>query len=151
MYLIIIEVIAFVFALVFGVLWYLNENDNYEPLLGISLLVGVLIRIYRQYSQYRDRKTNEDLIDRISCFIEDGQTIRRLADKEPLPIDKHNEWVSLVHEYFDDQKQRGYSVRFNDFSGLVFYGNGSEKSKLLNSIEGRITRLAEFVSELQSK
>jgi hypothetical protein len=41
-----------------------------------------------------------------------------------------------VCAYLRDNLGPDSEVRFGDFSGMVFYGDGSERSKMSNSIEG---------------
>ena len=66
----------------------------------------------------------------------------------PLPIEEHNDWVARMVTYFRSHEGRGYEARLSDFSGMTFYGDASERSKFSDSIDGRLRRLHEFLSEL---
>jgi hypothetical protein len=65
-----------------------------------------------------------------------------------LPIGEHNAWVDRVGEYLRDNLGKAYEARFSDFSGMKFLGDGSDRSRMSRSIEGRSRRLNEFMSEL---
>jgi len=89
------------------------------------------------------------IAEAFSDFIIKGQQLHARLDEDPLPIKDHNDWVDSVGEYLRNNLGRDYEVRFSDFSGLVFYGDSSDKSKMNKSIEGRIRRLQEFLSEIR--
>jgi hypothetical protein len=84
----------------------------------------------------------------VSDFVREGQELRARSGEDPLPIQAHNDWVARMTAYFRNHKGRGYEVRLNDFSGMPFYGDGSERAKFEDSIDGRIRRLHEFLGEL---
>jgi hypothetical protein len=71
------------------------------------------------------------------------------CSENPLPIADHNEWVARVEAYLRASIGDDYAVRFGDFSGMVFFGDGSERARMRQSLEGRSRRLHEFLSELQ--
>jgi len=52
-----------------------------------------------------------------------------------------------MEKYLKKQNKLDYVVRLNDFSGLTFFGDGSDKSKFKISIDGRLQRLHEFLRE----
>ena len=72
-------------------------------------------------------------------------------NEEPLPIREHNDWAERMVSYFRQHKGHAYEGRLNDFSGMTFYDDGSERSRMSRSIEGRVRQLHEFISELGSK
>ena len=53
-----------------------------------------------------------------------------------------------MNTYFVETGKTEYKIRLNDFTGMTFYGDGSDKSKFEKSIDGRIRRLHEFLAEL---
>ncbi len=84
----------------------------------------------------------------LARFIREGQQLRTRLNERPLPIQDHNEWVDHTGTYLQDNLGPAYEVRLNDFSGMVFYGDGSERSQMSKSIEGRLRRLHEFLHEI---
>ena len=84
----------------------------------------------------------------LADFVREGQQLRARSRENPLPIQAHNEWIDRMSAYFQNHKGRGYAVRLSDFSGMTFYSDGSERAKFENSIDGRLRRLHEFLSEL---
>ncbi len=72
----------------------------------------------------------------------------RAVHLNALLNNSHYDWVEKVNSYFQKHKGAGYEVRLNDFSGMTFFGDGSEKSKYANSIDGRLRRLHEFIKEV---
>jgi hypothetical protein len=74
--------------------------------------------------------------------------LRSRLNEQPLPIADHNAWVDGVRSYLRENLGADFEVRFSDFSGMVFYGDGSERSIMARSLEGRARRLNEFIAEL---
>jgi hypothetical protein len=74
--------------------------------------------------------------------------LRKRVAEIPLPIAEHNAWVDRMNAYFAEQNAEEYAVRLSDFSGMTFYGDGSERSRMSNSIDGRSRRLHEFIAEI---
>ena len=87
---------------------------------------------------------------RLSDFITDGSSLRNRSDEVPLPVEDHNNWIGQMNTYFEEAGKTEYKVRLNDFTGMTFYGDGSDKSKFEKSIDGRIRRLHEFLAELSA-
>lgn len=85
---------------------------------------------------------------RLSQFIAKGQSLRERSNESPLPVEEHNDWVAEMEQYFEEIGKPEYKSRLSDFSGLVFYSDGSDKSKFQKSVDGRVRRLHEFLSEL---
>lgn len=86
---------------------------------------------------------------RLAQFLLDAQALRNRIGETPLPIEEHNAWVDRMNSYFTEQNAEEYVVRLGDFSGMKFYGDGSERSRMSNSIDGRSRRLHEFIAEIQ--
>lgn len=120
-----------------------------EILLAVATILGGIAAIWFFWDKIaswsgRARVTEQE----ISEFIRDGQRLRERSGEDPLPVAEHNVWVERMTTYFKGRKGRGYEVRLNDFSGMTFFGDGSDRSKFERSVEGRIRRLHEFLKEL---
>jgi hypothetical protein len=109
---------------------------------GIAAMWFFLDKIALWFS--RTHVTEQDL----SGFIRDGQRLRERSREDPIPIAEHNAWVERMTAFFKTRKGHGYDVRLNDFSGMTFLGDESDRSKFERSIDGRIRRLHEFLKEL---
>lgn len=107
--------------------------------------IKIVQSVERRPDQTPGKETRSDAL---SQFITEAQQLRARADEEPLPVADHNAWVERVSAYLRTHLNRAYDVRFGDFSGMVFYGDGSERSQFLRSLEGRTRRLHEFLQEL---
>lgn len=94
---------------------------------------------YRPLQQHKDQ---------LAAFLTEGQYLRSRLNEDPLPIGEHNAWVDRVDKYLRVKFGKAAEVRFSDFSGMTFYGDGSERSKMSCSLEGRSRRLHEFISDL---
>lgn len=140
------EAIAVLACVYFGFLWYDEPSGKYGPLFAISAFAFVITEIIRRYAPSRGIDA-----EKLADFIQEGQNLRARLDQEPLPITEHNDWVERMVSYFKQHKGGAYEARLSDFSGMTFYGDGSERSRMSRSIEGRIRRLHEFISELSSK
>lgn len=138
------EIVAFLGCLLFGYLWYTHPLQNYEPLFCVTSLFFVLAELARRYLPRHGLDPN-----RLSEFIREGQTLRARSSENPLPIEDHNTWVDHNSSYLIGENKAPYETRLRDFSGMVFYVDGSEKSKYERSIDGRIRRLHEFLAEIQ--
>ena len=88
---------------------------------------------------------------RLSGFIREGQELREHLEENPSQTEQHNAWVERINGYFLEQGAEDYAVRLNDFSGMTFYGDGSDRSQISNSITGRCQRLQEFIAEIRSQ
>lgn len=144
--LVVFEVIALLACVYFGVLWYIKPSGNYEPPFAISAFVFVVTDLIRRYAPSRGIEP-----EKLADFIREGQELRARLNEEPLPIREHNDWVEHMVSYFKQHKGGAYEARLSDFSGMTFYGDGSERSRMSRPIEGRVRRLHEFISELGSK
>ena len=136
-----LELSGLIAAVYFGVQWYLEPNGNHQPAFYLSGLVAVLGEWIR-----RLLRTTIDPRE-FATFIQEGQRLLSGKDESPLPIQAHNEWIEKMENYLKKQNRSDYLVRLSDFSGLTFRGDASEKSKFVNSVDGRLRRLHEFMRE----
>jgi hypothetical protein len=139
--------VAGVFAT--GSFWYFLSQQNYSGTvlsgIGAVFFAGVAIYLHRR----SDRSVlNAPHRERLATFVSEAQTLRSRLNEQPLPIADHNAWVDRVCKYLRENLGPDFEVRFSDFSGMVFYGDGSERSKMSRSLEGRSRRLNEFMGEL---
>lgn len=137
-----LELCGLIAAVYFGMQWYLNPNGNYEAVFALAGVVALLAEWFR-----RHLRSSIDAGE-LSIFVQQGQVLFGRKNESPLPVQDHNEWVERMERYFRNLSRPDYAVRLNDFSGLTFFGDGSEKSKFANSIDGRLRRLHEFLREL---
>jgi hypothetical protein len=137
-----LELCGLIAAIYFAINWYLNPNGNYEAAFALSGVVALFAEWFRRHLS--------STIDpsELSAFIQQGQVLLGRRNESPLPIQDHNEWVERIEKYFKEFHRSDYAVRLSDFSGLTFFGDGSEKSRFENSIDGRLRRLHEFLREL---
>jgi len=98
--------------------------------------------------QSAGKQLNEARSAALAQFVTEAQQLRGRLDEDPLPIADHNEWVDRTSEYLRGHLGAAYEVRFSDFSGMVFYGDGSDRSQMSRSLDGRTRRLHEFLQEL---
>jgi hypothetical protein len=139
--------VASIFAT--GAFWYFLSQNSVAGAtwsgIGAFAFSFLAIRLHRQSAT---PAANARHRVQLASYLTEAQTLRARLDEQPLPVADHNVWVDRVESYLRDHLGADYSVRFGDFSGMVFYGSGSEKSKMSRSLEGRSRRLAEFMAEL---
>jgi hypothetical protein len=121
--------------------------------LGIATILGGLAAVAYFWDKWRDKrkwteKEKQRYREQLAAFLAEAHQLRTRLDEVPLPIREHNAWIDRVGEYLRDNLGKAYEVRFCDFSGMTLYGDGSERSRMSRSIEGRSRRLNEFMSEL---
>lgn len=87
-------------------------------------------------------------VDHLGEFLVAAQGLRLRSREQPIPVAEHNAWVELVSQYLRNHLGTSYEARFSDFSGMTFYGDGSERFKYEQSLDGRSRRLNEFLAEL---
>jgi hypothetical protein len=131
-----------------GALWYfLSRDDSLSAALsfgGAVVLTFVAVQLHRlndrtsRFKAYRER---------LGGFIKEAEVLLARSAEEPLPIQEYTEWAARVENYLTECLDASYGVRFGNFSGMTFYGDGSEKSTYENSISGRSTRLHQFITE----
>jgi len=83
----------------------------------------------------------------LAAFLGEAQQLRNRLNEGPLPIRDRNARVDRVSQYLKEHFGNAHEVRFSDFSGMTFYGDGSERSRISRSLEGRSRRLHELMSE----
>ena len=59
-----------------------------------------------------------------------------------------NRWRGLATAKVADALDMSYAQRFNDFAGMNFFGDGTDAQRAKNELEGRLTRLHEFMREM---
>jgi len=138
--------VAGVFAT--GAFWYFLSQRDYLPTVGAGIGTVVFVGL-ALFLHTRKAHTPHALREQLAKFLAEAQQLRTRLDEVPLPVNDHNEWVNRVGAYLEKNLGNVFVVRFSDFSGMVFYGSGSEKSKMSNSLEGRSRRLHDFISELK--
>jgi hypothetical protein len=131
-----------------GALWYfLSRDDTLSATLsfiGAAVLTVVAIQLHRlndKDARFRTRR------EKLAQFMKEAESLLKKCDENPLPIQEHNEWVARVEVYLNDEVDSSYATRFGNFSGITFYGDGSQRSSFKNSLQGRSKRLHEFISE----
>lgn len=132
-----------------GAFWYFLSQKDYTGtvLTGLGALIFAGLAVYlhiRKDGSARKHVHREQL----AAFLTEAQRLRTRIDEVPLPIGDHNEWVDRIDGYLRQNLGKAYEVRFSDFSGMIFHGDGSERSVMSRSIDGRSRRLNEFMSEL---
>lgn len=139
--------VASVFAT--GAFWYYLSKDSslgsWSSGVGAVLFVALAVHLQRQSDPGVRTRPHRD---QLATFLTEAQALRARKDEVPLPVKEHNQWVSKVETYLREHLGAAYSVRVGDFSGMTFYGSGSEKSTYEHSLDGRSRRLMEFIKEL---
>ena len=111
---------------------------------GVVAVLTIIYAVLRWWQNRRKRR----IADRLGEFLREGQEFIPRPALFPLKVNEHNEWVTRVEAYLTEHLGAAYAVRFSDFSGMRFMGDGSGRSKLRNSIDGRSQRLHEFIAEI---
>ena len=139
--------VAGVFAT--GSFWYFLSLQNYVG----AVLSGIGAILFAGLAIYLHRLSDRSILNaphrvQMAAFLSEAQRLRSRLNEQPLPIAEHNAWVNRVGKYLGEHLGQDFEVRFSDFSGMVFHGDGSERSKMSKSLEGRSRRLIEFIAEL---
>jgi len=139
--------IAGVFAT--GSFWYfLSKRDIVGAAssgIGALIFVALAIHLHRRCDK---AIVNAPHIQRLAELLDEAHALRARLVEIPLPVTDHNAWVARVVAYLRSDLSHAHEVRFSDFSGMTFYGDGSERSAMSRSLEGRSRRLNEFIVEL---
>jgi uncharacterized membrane protein YraQ (UPF0718 family) len=132
-----------------GAFWYFLSVKNSEATI-ISGIAAVVLALLAAFLHRINDQSSRLLIHRekISSFIAEGHALAKKSNEKLLPIKETNIWVSDVENYLRLKLDQSFVSRFNDFSGMVFYGDGSEKSNYKTAIDGRLRRLNQFLAEL---
>jgi hypothetical protein len=137
--------IAGVFAT--GSLWYFLSQRSIvgTALSGISAAAFVALAIYLHQAADASAARHRA---QLAAFLSEAQGLQSRLNEHPLPVAEHNAWVERVRQYLSQNLGAEFEVRFGDFSGMVFYGDGSERSQFSRSLDGRSRRLNQFIEEL---
>ena len=134
-----------------GALWYFLSRDDF---LSAALSLGgavMLTFVAVQLNRLNDKSTRYKAHrEQLAGFMKEAEVLRTRSTEVPLPVQAHNEWVARVEAYLTEQLDASYAARLGNFSGLTFYGDGSQKSEYENSINGRSKRLHEFITEFSA-
>lgn len=68
-------------------------------------------------------------------------------DSDPLPVAVAKDWIERVNVFLAKHLYASRMARFGNFSGMAFYGDGSQRSNLRNALQGRTHRLHDFLQE----
>ena len=66
--------------------------------------------------------------EKITSFVAEGHQLLSRLDDIKSTTEEINIWLSNVEKYLRLNLDASFASRFNDFSGMVFYGDGTEKS-----------------------
>jgi len=132
-----------------GAVWYfLSQNDMRSVVWSVfaaaafAFIALYLHRLNNPATRYRAIR------EKLATFMQEGNDLLVRENESPLPLLEHNEWVERVEQGLTSDLDKSYAVRLSNFNGMTFYGDGSEKSKFRNSVDGRLRRLNEFLTEL---
>lgn len=132
-----------------GALWYFLSRDDYLSaafsLGGAAALAFVAVQLHRINDRTSRFKASRE---HLAAFMKEAEALLARSNEDPLPIQDHDEWAKRAETYLTEWLDASYAARFGNFSGMTFYGDGSEKSSYKNSISGRSTRLHQFIKEL---
>ncbi len=144
---VIIEFVVFLSATVLA-LFIIQEDPgdlkNYWLFITVVLLG---IGIARRAISHNREKVQFKYATKLAEFIDSGNVLRLKIDEDPLPIEEHNDWIAEIETYLRKSRKPHCVTRLSDFSGMTFYGDGSDRSKFRNSIDGRVRRLHEFIRD----
>lgn len=87
---------------------------------------------------------------RLADFLREGHELHGRLGENPLPTEDHNVWIDRINGYLSEQGASDYVVRLSDFSGMTLLEDGSDRSRMSNSITGRCQRIREFLAESRS-
>lgn len=133
-----------------GAFWYFLSKDDYVAT-ALSALGAVLFAIVSVVlHKANDRSARfQKVRERLTDLLKQAEALIARKSEEPLPIAEVNDWIDRATKEVETLLDASYAARLNNFTGYVFYTDGSEKSKYRNAIDGRMRRLMEFLKELQ--
>jgi hypothetical protein len=131
-----------------GAVWFFLSKDEYvSAWLSVGATVA-LVLVAVQLHRLNDRDARfRGIREALAAFATEASALAAKASEEPLPVEAHNDWVARVEAYLRTELDSSFAARFGNFSGMTFYGDGSPRSKLKNSLDGRTRRLHEFIRE----
>lgn len=147
MFWIVIELFVFLLSiLILGLIILEDPSDikRYALLVSVFLLG---ISIARRSIENESKKKDKEFVNKLSQFIVEGGELRKRSIEDPLPIQEHNDWVENIRNFLVQSDKSYLVARLDDASGMTFFVDGSEKSQFNKSINGRVRRLNEFISE----
>jgi hypothetical protein len=131
-----------------GAFWFFLSRGEYLPaalsLAGTVVLTLVAVQLHRlndREARFRSRR------EKLATFAEEVAALLNKTSAESVPTEEYGEWVTSVEMYLRTEMDASYAARFGNFSGMTFYGDGSQQSNFKNSLEGRMRRLHEFMRE----
>ena len=131
-----------------GATWFfLSKGDIGATWLSVfGALSTTAIAVALQRLSDNDRRYRK-LRESLGQFLLEGSALMSRIDSDPLPVADANAWNERVKVFLAKDLDASYVARFSNFSGMTFYGGGSERSNLRNSLQGRTHRLHEFLKE----
>src|SRR5688572_1660618 len=138
-----------VVALAGAIAWFAAQ-PTWEPAVTALVLLAAVIGLFGKNRQGAsasglDAKQQRK---RLAAFLTEAQGLRARLNEQPLPVAEHDAWIVRVRDYLKNNLGPEFEVRFSDFSGMTFYGDSSERSRLSRSLEGHSRRLHQFIEEL---
>ena len=134
-----------------GALWYFLSRDDYLSatfsLGGAAILTFVATQLHRINDRTSRLKVHRE---HLAAFLKEAEALLARSSENPLPAQAHNEWIARTETYLREQLDASYAACLGNFSGITFYGNGSQESGYKNAINGRCTRLHQFITELSA-
>jgi len=141
--------VASVFAT--GAVWFFLSKDEYISALVSALSAVVLCAVAMYLYSLNDlSKRLKVQREKLGGFLKEAEAISASANNDPPPIGEHNAWVARVEAYLTEALDASYAARFSNFNGMTFYVSNPNPG-LKKSLEGRSSRLHEFIAELAQK
>jgi len=144
---IIVEFIVFVIAVIVTVAFYFEKPDDLKRLYLILSVVFLGIGVARRSIVNASEKKKHKFFIQLAKFIEKGNELNSRKIETPLPEEDLNKWIKEISSYLNENDKEHFVTRFNDFNGMVFHGDGSDKSNYQRNLSGRVRRLHEFMKE----
>lgn len=133
-----------------GAFWYFLSKEDYIATALSAVGAGVLAIVAVVLQKINDRTERfRSVRERLTDLLKQSEALLARCDENPLPVSELNDWIDRATAEVEALLDGSYAARFNNFTGYVFYGDGSQKSKYRNAIDGRMRRLMEFLKEMQ--
>lgn len=130
-----------------GALTYALERGSVQGVVASGCVAALLV-VGALYFERREQARRSMIAEQLAAFLDEGASLRRRADEDPLPVYEHNAWVDRVGGFLREQMGKSHETRFNNFSGMTFLVSGGQRGAFEKSIEGRSRRLHEFMAEI---
>jgi hypothetical protein len=109
-----------------GAVWYFLSTGNISAAITSTVAATAFVALALYLQDQRHRSSPMALhADRLGAFLAEAQRLRARLEETPLPISDHNDWVNRVTAYLRENLGEACAVRFSDFSGMQFYGDGA--------------------------